>query len=109
MVKYSKAALYLAFTHSGVNLKFKFTKKGEVINTPISPQNNTFINLAATLPIYLPGSSHQLTCPVVCVRNKASSPCIQPLSPPSQVWRCAPAKSLSSMWGDGPDSEDDTW
>lgn len=71
--------------------------------------NNTAINLPAALQIDQIFFSNQLTCPLVCVHNKASSPCIQPLSPPSQVWSCAPARSPSSMRGDGPYSGDNTW
>lgn len=53
--------------------------------------------------------SPQLTCPAACVHKWASSPCTPPLSPPSQAWSCAPAKSLSSLTGGGPDSGENTW
>lgn len=53
--------------------------------------------------------SRRLTCPAACAHNRASSPCIQPLSAPSQIGAGGPAKSPSSRLDDGPGSVDDIW
>ena len=60
-LKSTQSAQYSAFTHSSVNLRFKFTKRSELFilncechTAKSSHLSSTSINRAAALPIYLP-------------------------------------------------------